>query len=173
MATAGEFEEAACFDGLGQKWQIADNSLKPYACGVIGHCIIDAAIELRQHFSSADEIDRIEIVTNPNVLAIMGMTDPRDGLESKFSAFHCAAVGFLDGHGGPKQFSDHYAVAPHVRALRRRVHIEVTPEVRFGGAIVTAHGVDGRIIRLERDSIRVMTQSGLEGKVRNLAGDRI
>jgi 2-methylcitrate dehydratase PrpD len=171
--TGGAFHVAACLDGLGEKWEVADNALKPYACGVVDHPIVDAAIELRRHFKSADEIDRIDIVTHPMALKVLGNREPADGLQSKWSPQHCAAVGFIDGHAGPRQFSDEHVVAQHVVALRRRIHITTTPEVRFGAAVLTAYGTDGRILRLENDSERVMTQRELERKVKLLAGDRI
>ena len=170
-AMSGQFDEAACLDGLGQRWEIERNVLKPYACGVVSHPIIDATIELRQHFASPAEIERIDIRSHPMVLDIMGFSDPRTGLETKFSSYHCAAVGFMDGFAGPRQFSDEYAVLPHVAEFRRRIHIDTTPEIAYGCAIVTAHGVDGRTVTLEKDSGRVMTQSDLERKVRGLIGD--
>jgi 2-methylcitrate dehydratase PrpD len=169
----GAFDEAACFEGLGERWEIVDNVLKPYACGVLSHSIIDATIALREHFKSAEEIQRIDILTYPMVLQGMAITEPHNGLESKFSAYHCAAIGFLNGHGGPKQFSDSYATAPDVAALRGKIRIATSPEVGHCTSIVTAHGVDGRIVKLEKNSERVMSQGELERKVRLLAGDRV
>src|SRR5690606_5130097 len=94
-------------------------------------------------------IDRVEVVVNPVVLAVMGKTDPFSGLESKFSVYHCFAVGYLDGAGGPPQFSDTRAVAADVRELRARVHVTTTPEVPKGAARVLLVDVDGHEHRVD------------------------
>ena len=140
-AMSGEFDETA-FDKLGGHWEIERNVIKPYACGVVSHPIIDAAIELGEHFKP-DEIERVDIRTNPMVLDIMGNPNPRDGLESKFSGYHRFTVGFLDGYGGVRQFSDEYAQMPRIAAFRKLVHIVTTPEIGYACAIVTARGKDG------------------------------
>jgi 2-methylcitrate dehydratase PrpD len=50
-------------------------------------------------------------------------------LQSKFSVYHCFAVGLIDGAGGPIQFSDARATDPEITDLRRRVTVELDPTV--------------------------------------------
>jgi 2-methylcitrate dehydratase PrpD len=172
-AMAGSFNEGRCMEGIGKHWEMTENSIKPFACGVVADPIIDAAIKLREHFASLEDLDRMEILTNPFVPVAMGIADPRDGLESKFSAIHGAAVGFVELLGGPAQFSDRAAQDPQVVAVRRKTVMETTPDIPEGGAVVTAYRVDGQKFTVEENSRVVMTQEALERKVRGLAGDRV
>ena len=78
---------------LGERWEIARNGYKPYACGVVLHPILDAMVALRNR----DRIDpaavnEIELRVHPLVLSITGLVDPSTGLQSKFSTLHSAAV---------------------------------------------------------------------------------
>jgi 2-methylcitrate dehydratase PrpD len=118
----------AMLDGLGATWEVERNAFKPYACGIVSHPVIDAAIALRNS-APADDIEDVELTINPVVLDVMGVPDPQDGLQSKFSVYHCFATGFLDGAGGPDQYSDARARAPEVVALRARVHAITDPEL--------------------------------------------
>ena len=95
-------DAGAVVDGLGSTWIVLETAFKPYACGLVGHQIIDAAIAMREHFATADAIERIDIVVHPVVLDVMQNTEPVSGLEAKFSAFHCAAVAFVEGVAGPR-----------------------------------------------------------------------
>ena len=165
-------------DGLGTVWEAPTNAFKPYACGIVSHPIIDAGIELRNHFVSADEIEAIEVRCHPVVLDVMGKSEPKNGLETKFSAYHCAAVGFLDAAAGPRQFSDERAVDPAVVALRHKVRVETTREVPRGSAKLTARGRDGRVVEIEvvnaTGSIeRPMTDAQLAAKAVLVAGEGI
>jgi 2-methylcitrate dehydratase PrpD len=166
------------FDGLGTTWEAPTNAFKPYACGIVSHPIIDAGIELRAYFASAGDIASIDVRCHPVVLDVMGKVEPRNGLETKFSAYHCAAVGFLDAAAGPRQFSDAYAVDPGVVALRRKVKVETTRDVPRGAAHLTARGVDGRVVEIEivnaTGSIeRPMTDAQLAAKAVLVAGEGI
>ena len=83
--------------GLGEQWETVLNTFKPYACGIVSHPVIDAAVEARPRVAGG--ISRIVVTVNPIVLDVMGVEEPADGLESKFSVYHCAAIGLLDGAG--------------------------------------------------------------------------
>lgn len=150
-ALAGHFDPRPVFDGLGQRWELLENAFKPYACGVLGHAVIDAALALRDAVASAAEIERVSYRVPPAALVKMGIRDPQDSLQAKFSVYHCAAVGILDGGAGPPQFADARACDPQVAALRARVDAEpderlpkdaVTVEAILTGGRRWAHRVD-------------------------------
>jgi 2-methylcitrate dehydratase PrpD len=170
------FDESVLFDGLGERWEILTNSFKPYSCGLVSHPIIDAAIELRKRIAP-EEIARVDVTAHPLVLDLMGKTDPRDGLESKFSAYHCAAIGFLYGTGGPQQFSDACARDERVRALRGKVAFEFSSGVAVGAARMRVRDRNGRSEDVEiahaTGSIEnPMSTTQLEAKARGLLGER-
>lgn len=159
-------------DALGTRWEMQDNAIKPYACGIVSHAAIDAAIALRERVSP-DEIDHLEARIAKVVLEVMGIEDPRDGLQSKFSVHHCVTVGLLDGDGAPPQFSDARAVAPDVVALRGRVRAVIDPDVPKGAVWLCARTTDGREIIEEvrhatASAERPMTDEQLERKVQGL-----
>src|SRR5262249_40663910 len=72
-------------DGLGERFEIAFNSYKPFACGIVIHPSIDGCVQLRNaHALRADDIARIDLRVHPLVLELTGKTAPRTGLEAKF-----------------------------------------------------------------------------------------
>ena len=44
---SAEYDLEKATDGLGEKWELQMNGLKPYACGVVNHPLIDAMIAMR------------------------------------------------------------------------------------------------------------------------------
>jgi len=80
-------------DGLGERYELALNTYKPFACGIVAHPTIDAAIQLRDANNlKPEDIRSVDIKVHPLVLNLMGKTEPHTGLEGKFSVFHAAAV---------------------------------------------------------------------------------
>ena len=105
-------------DGLGERWQIFDNGVKPYACGVVIHPAIDAVRDLavRQGLT-ADRIESIKLHVHPLVRELTGKTDPRTGLEGKFSVTFACSIALLEGRAGEEEFSDTAVHRDDVRAL--------------------------------------------------------
>lgn len=123
--------------GLGERWEIEQNAFKPYACGIVSHPAIDAAISLAP--SIAGPVTAVEVTVNPVVLDVMGVENPRTGLESKFSVYHSVAVGLVDGGGGPEQYSDERAVAEEVVAIRNRVSAVTDADMPRDAARLVVH----------------------------------
>ncbi len=137
---------------LGVQWETTLNTFKPYACGIVSHPVIDAAVEA--WISVTDGIARITVTVNPIVLDVMGVEEPANGLESKFSVYHCAAIGFLDGMGGPAQFSDERVSSPDATALRRKVEVVTDPRLARDAARLAVDLEDGRRIEVGVDHAR-------------------
>jgi len=108
--------------GLGESWEIALNTYKPFACGIVIHPIIDACIQLRnEHGLEAGDIEAIEAKVHPLVLELTGKKTPQVGLEGKFSVYHSAAAAIIYGAAGEAEYGDDVVVDPAVTALRDRV----------------------------------------------------
>ena len=120
------------------KWEILNNSYKPFACGLVVHPVIDGCLRLRNRNGLAAEmIDRIEVAVHPRVLDVTAIADPKTGLEGKFSVNHAAAVAIVEGAAGERQFSDEIVRAPAIVALRRRVFATIDPSLGKAQARVT------------------------------------
>jgi 2-methylcitrate dehydratase PrpD len=134
-------------DGLGERWEIFNNGLKPYACGVVSHPAIDAAICLRDRtgFDSA-AIEIIEAQVHPLVPELMGRAEPQIGLEGKFSVQHCIAAGLIDGAAYPAQFSDARVADPALAALRRKVQLQVDEDMPEDACVLRLTISDGSIL---------------------------
>jgi len=58
---------------VAQRYESALNTYKPFACGIVLHPAIDAAIQLRnENKLTADQIDRVELKVHPLVLELTG-----------------------------------------------------------------------------------------------------
>jgi 2-methylcitrate dehydratase PrpD len=137
---------------LGTRYESALNTYKPFACGIVMHPAIDAAIQLRNENKKT----------------------PREGLEGKFSIYHAVAVALIEGAGGEKQFSDRAVTDPTVVALRAKVNPVITPGIKPEQVDLTVVLKDGR--QLNRyiahaiGSVEVpMTDKQLETKFSDLA----
>ncbi len=174
LATARDY--GAITERLGETWELAENTYKPFACGIVVHPTIDGCIQLRdEHHLQAEDIERIDIAVHPLVLELTGKPRPAVGLEGKFSVFHCAAVAVIDGAAGEAQFSDERVADARVAALRERVHATVDAALSEDAARVqiTLRGgtILGRPVEHAIGSLaRPMSDADLEAKFRGLCG---
>lgn len=145
FAASREHNYAALIDGLGEHYEIALNTYKPFACGIVIHPVIDAVIQLRnEHSLKSSEIRSIAIRCNPLVLELTGKKTPTTGLEAKFSVFHSAAVALIRGFAGEKEYTDQAARDPEVVALRQLVSVSTDPAIRTDEAYVTITTTTGQ-----------------------------
>ncbi|HXF75980.1 MAG TPA: MmgE/PrpD family protein, partial [Methylomirabilota bacterium] len=80
-------------DRLGESWEIALNTYKPFACGIVIHPAIDGCTRLcNQYGLTLGQVDRVELGVHPLVLELTGKKAPATGLEGKFSVYFAAAV---------------------------------------------------------------------------------
>jgi 2-methylcitrate dehydratase PrpD len=160
---------------LGETWEIALNTYKPYACGIVIHPIIDACVQLRnEHGLKAGEIAAIEAKVHPLVLELTGKKAPQVGLEGKFSVYHSAAVAVIHGAAGEAEYADDVVRDPQVIALRDRVGASVDKSMREDQTRVTVRMKDGRTLEKSVEHAigsldRPMSDADLEAKFRALA----
>jgi 2-methylcitrate dehydratase PrpD len=160
---------------LGKRYEAALNTYKPFACGIVMHPAIDAAIQLRnENKLSADQIDHVDLKVHPLVLELTGKKTPHEGLEGKFSIYHAVAVALVEGAGGEKQFSDRAVNDPTIVALRGKVNPVITPGIKAEQVDMTVVLKDGRqlhrYIEHAVGSVEVpMTDKQLEVKFTDLA----
>ena len=85
---------------------MVDNGFKPYPCGMVAHAAIDAVRELRGLASVDAELMFLRLRVSPETLSMMGIPDPRTGLQGKFSVRYEAAVAWVEGDVAPAAFED-------------------------------------------------------------------
>ena len=174
---SSEYDLEKATDGLGEKWELQMNGLKPYACGVVNHPLIDAMIAMRSKDGVvAGAVDSISAIVHPLVLELVNRQHPEIGLEGKFSFHHSMAVGLVDGGAFPLQYTDSKVNDPVIKSLRDRITAIADESLEEDQAIVTVNLRDGRSYteRIEHATgapQNPMSDTYLEDKFRNLTDD--
>ncbi|VUD75000.1 2-methylcitrate dehydratase [Methylobacterium symbioticum] len=173
VSTKQDYREIT--EGLGTRYETLLNTYKPFACGIVMHPAIDAAIQVRDADNvKPEDVARIDLKVHPLVLELTGKTAPKTGLEGKFSIYHAVAVALVEGAGGEKQFSDRAVNDPRVVALRQKVVPVVTPGIEAAQVDMSVVLTDGRTLnRRIAHAIgsveKPMTDAMLERKFADLA----
>ena len=173
LATARNYDEIT--ENLGKTWEVALNTYKPFACGIVIHPVIDGCVQLRnEHKLKAGDIDSIALKVHPLVLELTGKKTPQVGLEGKFSVFHSAAVAIIHGEGGEDVYSDACVRDPQVITLRDKVSAAVDKSVHEDAAYITIKLKDGRTLEKHVEHAigslaRPMSDADLEAKFRKFA----
>ncbi|WP_158553320.1 MmgE/PrpD family protein [Peribacillus saganii] len=176
---ASESDLQAAVEGLGNSFEIFKNSVKPYACGVVTHPIIDGAIALRKQFAAnQSDIERVEIEVNPMVLDVTAKENPSTGLEGKFSVYHCTAAGLLDGECGPKQFTNERVNAHDIAEVRKKVSARINKNYQTYESKVTLYHYSGEkyshyVPFAKGTENNPLTDQELEGKYKSMAKEAI
>jgi 2-methylcitrate dehydratase PrpD len=119
---ASKYDLSKITAGLGEDFQIRYNTYKPYPCGIVVHPTIDGCIDLHRDYHPAPEsIRAVRVRVAPLVLDLCNKRDIRQGLDSKYSIYHSAAVGLVRGKAGLQEYTDTAANDPLIRRVRERV----------------------------------------------------
>jgi 2-methylcitrate dehydratase PrpD len=130
---------------LGETWEIALNTYKPFACGIVIHPSIDGCVQLRQqHQLKPSDIAKVTVRVHPLVLELTGKKTPQKGLEGKFSIYHSCAVGLIFGRAGEHEYSDAVVNAPETLLLRSKVDAIVDESIDEAAADVTVETTTGK-----------------------------
>jgi 2-methylcitrate dehydratase PrpD len=142
---SGTYDLDRVMDGAGKRWEIFNNGLKPYSCGVVSHPLIDACINFRRTEQiDPAQVEAIDADVNPLVPELMGIIDPQVGLQGKFSARYCAAAGLVEGAAYPTQFTDARVKDPALVSLHRKVNFHASETIREDEVRVRLRLKDGR-----------------------------
>ena len=120
MASAYDLSKVTA--GLGEDFQIRYNTYKPYPCGIVVQPTIDGCIDLhRDHHPAPESIRAVRVRVAPLVLDLCNKRDIRQGLDSKYSIYHSAAVGLVRGKAGIGEYTDAAANDPLIKRVRECV----------------------------------------------------
>ncbi len=153
----GEADPARLTQGLGSSWAILEGYTKVYACCQHLHSAVEAALELRGHFSSQDKLRGIKAITVDTHALALPLVNPRPHttLAAKFSMSHAMAAALATGSGGADAFAAATLHDPLLAELRSRVSVKpyapVPPPPNDRPARVTVELAGGE--RLSRECL--------------------
>jgi 2-methylcitrate dehydratase PrpD len=162
MSTKQDYREM--LGDLGTRFEIAKDTYKPYACGIVIHPAIDGTIQLRNEYQlKPEQIKSIHIRANPFQLELCGKKTPRTGLEGKFSVYHSVAIALIDGCAGEKQYSDEAVCNHRTVELRNKITVEVDNKLHKKSGEVTITLNNGQVLNKVIES----AVGGLENPMTN------
>ena len=106
--------------GLGERWELLQNTYKPYPCGIVFHSVIDACVELRNQYALTDADIAAIIVSGNQLLRDRGNRPVNSAGDARVSTQHCAAVALHFGRADLDAFSDAAVNDPAIVCLRKR-----------------------------------------------------
>jgi 2-methylcitrate dehydratase PrpD len=133
-------------DGLGESWEIAKNTYKPYPAGIVFHSVIDACLLLRDRI--ARRIDDIESVAvqGSELLLARGDRVVNNARDARVSIHHCVACALLLGSAGVAEFAHETVARSDVAQLRQKVRAELDGDMPDGAARVTVRLSSGEVV---------------------------
>jgi 2-methylcitrate dehydratase PrpD len=158
-------------DGLGNAWESARNTYKPYPCGVVLHPVIDALLSFDFELK---EVEKLTVRGNPLLRQRTDRRNPASGREAQVSVQHTAAVCFAYRAAGIRQYTDACAAEPALQAFGERVALHDDPAVPVEAAAVEVRLKDGRTLSKHVPHAlgslgKPMSDAQIEAKVRDLA----
>jgi 2-methylcitrate dehydratase PrpD len=127
---ASEYDLTKVTAGLGQDFQLRYNTYKPYPSGIVVHPTVDGCIDLHREYHPAPEsIRAVRVRVAPLVLDLCNKRDLRQGLDSKYSIYHSAAIGLVRGKAGIAEYSDAAVDDPAIKRVRERVTAIADPNI--------------------------------------------
>ncbi len=162
---------AALLDGLGQSWEIAKNTYKPYPSGIVFHAVIDACLNLRGQLPGGIAEVAEVLVEGSALLLARGDRVVRNERDARVSIHHAVACGLLLGRAGPEQFSAATAMDPAMVAMRGKVRAGLDAGMADGAARVRVTLRSGQVftetVLHARGSLAApLSDADLEAKLR-------
>ena len=160
-------------EGLGETWEIAQNSIKPYPCGFVIHPVLDCVLDWRRGHPT-EAIERVVVRGHPLLSHRTDRPDVSTGSESQVSVQHAVAAALVHGEAGLDQFSDECVRNPQVIAMRGRVEVIRDPAIATVAAAVELSTRDGTSHSLSTSAARgspsnPMRDKDIEDKLRTIA----
>jgi 2-methylcitrate dehydratase PrpD len=170
---SGEWLPRRLLGGLGERWELTDNTYKAYPGGIVSHPAIDAAVTLSRRLGEGSEISSVAIRCHPLVLELTGNPDPADSLHALFSTPHAVAAALVDGEVGVAQLREERLRDPEIARLRAAVELRPEEGLARTEAEVVVRLADGSELRERVEHARgtlerPLSDAELEQKVERL-----
>jgi len=157
--------------------------MKRFPLGQYSQTVAEAAIEVRQHIASIDDIEEVHVETLQTAIRLMAGDAQKWAPETRETADHSmpytVAVGLMHGDVGEEYFEDEHLRDVRLRALTRKVKVSEWEEAnrRMPEAMLCRVTVTTRHGRKHEASVEYhrghwrnpMTDAEVEAKFRKLA----
>jgi 2-methylcitrate dehydratase PrpD len=159
---------------LGNTWEIAKNTYKPYPAGIVFHTVIDACFTLRTKLDGrVDDIASITVQGSALLLA-RGDRPVRNERDARVSIHHCAACALLLGVAGVTEFADATVFRQDIVRLRQKVRAALDASLPDGAARVIIQLMSGEafseIVMAAKGSLSdPLSDRDIEAKLRDCA----
>lgn len=117
----------AVVDGLGRRWAVFDNAVKPYPACHFLHAFIDCALAARRapDFDPAS-VTRVDALIHPDEIPVVcepqdSKRTPRTAYDAQFSLYYAIAAALLRGRFGLAELDETALGDPAIHALAARV----------------------------------------------------
>jgi len=145
-------EDAAWHTPLVQKFLFEDNKYKLHACCHGLHAMIEAMLVPQARGLALENIETVEIETNPKWLRVCDKKKPRTGLEVKFSYAWLSGMTLRgDITGNDKHYTDALAHDPQLAAFAQKVNVTGSKALTDMQAVVKITLNDGKELQLFHD----------------------
>jgi 2-methylcitrate dehydratase PrpD len=166
-----ESKISTTIEGLGWPWVITDPgiALKKFACCYASHRGMDGILTLRdKHGFTAADVVRADCRMPPGGMQVLTYTQPKTGLEAKFSLQYPIAAGIVDGHYSLSSFTDEAVNRPAIQDMMKRVRAFEDPACRGDDPLFETRSsgsrgfveVDVELKNGTRDTIRINKPPG-------------
>jgi 2-methylcitrate dehydratase PrpD len=157
--------------GLGEHFELLQNTFKPYPCGVVIHPAIDACLDLVGRGVDVDRIEGLAVGLDPASVRLGSIGTPRTVQEGQMSLQHWVAATLVDGAAGLAQGRKDKLSDARIAALRARVRLVEEPSLARDAAriAVTLEGGDVLVAHIDHcrgSARRSMTEQDLHLKFR-------
>ena len=151
----GRFDAARAIEAVGEGFETARLSIKPYPSCRLTHPAVSAALELRERLGAdrIRQVDRVRILMGRQAHDVVGRAVPfrlmpTRWLDAQFSVFWTVAVALGHGEVTPRQLLSEVPPGETVRRWIERLHAEVLPQSAMrdvGGCVLEATGAFGTV----------------------------
>ncbi|HYF06933.1 MAG TPA: MmgE/PrpD family protein [Acetobacteraceae bacterium] len=128
---------------LGERWEAARITYKPYPAGIVFHAVIEAAMRLRAELGDAVVQAARVVVEGDALLLARGDRAVRNERDARVSIHHAAALGLLRGRAGVADFEMHAVEDAALAEFRGCVEARLDATLPRGAARVTVTLRDG------------------------------
>jgi 2-methylcitrate dehydratase PrpD len=158
--------------GLGNSWEIAKNTYKPYPAGIVFHAVIDACFKLRAKLNVSDIVS--VTVQGSALLLARGDRPVRNERDARVSIHHCAACALLLGTAGVVEFSEATVFRPDIVTLREKVRAQLDASLPDGATrvsiLLTSGETLSEVVMAAKGSLAdPLSDRDIEAKLRDCA----